>query len=138
MKCLFWSLNKKIINQFDTLSSSNLQKFVETIVTFSSKLSVGWTSSPVRAKENLQKLVFPSGINYNVKKEAFRTEKVNELFSINASLNSLSEDDIKENGGIKTTVSNLVGRTGFEPATPWSQTRYSTGLNYLPKSSEFY
>ncbi len=25
-----------------------------------------------------------------------------------------------------------VGRTGFEPATPWSQTRYSTGLNYLP------
>ena len=26
-----------------------------------------------------------------------------------------------------------VGRTGFEPATPWSQTTYSTGLNYLPK-----
>ena len=25
-----------------------------------------------------------------------------------------------------------VGRTGFEPATPWSQTKYSTGLNYLP------
>jgi hypothetical protein len=25
-----------------------------------------------------------------------------------------------------------VGRTGFEPATPWSQTTYSTGLNYLP------
>jgi hypothetical protein len=27
-----------------------------------------------------------------------------------------------------------VGRTGFEPATPWSQTTYSTGLNYLPKN----
>jgi hypothetical protein len=26
----------------------------------------------------------------------------------------------------------VVGRTGFEPATPWSQTKYSTGLNYLP------
>ena len=26
----------------------------------------------------------------------------------------------------------FVGRTGFEPATPWSQTTYSTGLNYLP------
>ncbi len=25
-----------------------------------------------------------------------------------------------------------VGRTGFEPATPWSQTMYSTELNYLP------
>ena len=30
----------------------------------------------------------------------------------------------------------LVGRTGFEPATPWSQTRYSTGLNYLPFISQ--
>lgn len=28
---------------------------------------------------------------------------------------------------------HFVGRTGFEPATPWSQTTYSTGLNYLPK-----
>ena len=28
-----------------------------------------------------------------------------------------------------------VGRTGFEPATPWSQTTYSTGLNYLPNST---
>ena len=31
-----------------------------------------------------------------------------------------------------STLSRQVGRTGFEPATPWSQTRYSTGLNYLP------
>src|SRR6185295_961003 len=31
-------------------------------------------------------------------------------------------------------VNATVGRTGFEPATPWSQTTYSTGLNYLPKS----
>ena len=32
-----------------------------------------------------------------------------------------------------STLSRQVGRTGFEPATPWSQTTYSTGLNYLPK-----
>jgi hypothetical protein len=49
-------------------------------------------------------------------------------------LNSLSDDEINKQGGIKATLSNLVGRTGFEPATPWSQTRYSTGLNYLPNS----
>ncbi len=28
----------------------------------------------------------------------------------------------------------VVGMTGFEPATPWSQTRYSTGLNYIPNA----
>ncbi len=27
-----------------------------------------------------------------------------------------------------------VGKTGFEPATPWSQTRCATGLRYFPPS----
>ena len=27
----------------------------------------------------------------------------------------------------------LIGKTGFEPATPWSQTKYSTKLSYFPK-----
>ena len=93
-----------------------------------------WASSPVRVKENLQKLVFPSGISYDVKKEAFRTEEVNELFSLNASLNALSEDDIKENGGIEATVSNLVGWTGFEPATPCTPYKCATGLRHHPNS----
>ena len=26
----------------------------------------------------------------------------------------------------------MVGKTGFEPATPWSQTRCATGLRYFP------
>ena len=28
--------------------------------------------------------------------------------------------------------SKYVGKTGFEPATPWSQTRCATGLRYFP------
>ena len=30
----------------------------------------------------------------------------------------------------------LVGKTGFEPATPWSQTRCATGLRYFPNANE--
>ena len=29
----------------------------------------------------------------------------------------------------------LVGAKGFEPSTPWSQTKYSTRLSYTPKTS---
>ncbi len=29
---------------------------------------------------------------------------------------------------------NLVGVQGFEPWTPWSQTRCATGLRYTPRS----
>jgi hypothetical protein len=39
---------------------------------------------------------------------------------------------IKKASDYRLRLFHLVGRTGFEPATPWSQTRYSTGLNYLP------
>ena len=31
-----------------------------------------------------------------------------------------------------TTPASMVGKTGFEPATPWSQTRCSTKLSYFP------
>ena len=27
----------------------------------------------------------------------------------------------------------MVGKTGFEPATPWSQTKCSTKLSHIPK-----
>ncbi len=29
-------------------------------------------------------------------------------------------------------IFKCVGKTGFEPATPWSQTRCATGLRYFP------
>ena len=30
-------------------------------------------------------------------------------------------------------IIKLVGMTGFEPATPWSQTKCSTKLSHIPK-----
>ena len=40
-------------------------------------------------------------------------------------------------GNIKTFVkqrliNKMVGKTGFEPATPWSQTKCSTKLSHFP------
>ena len=32
----------------------------------------------------------------------------------------------------------MVGAAGFEPATPWSQTRCSTKLSYVPNNIHFY
>jgi site-specific DNA recombinase len=114
--------------------SSNLERTIEEAVTFSSKAVLAWSSSPVKVKERLQRLIFPDGITYNMKTELFRTEKVNALFSLNAELNTLSEEDINKQGGIKTTLSNSVGMTGFEPATPSSRTKCATGLRYIPNT----
>ena len=35
-----------------------------------------------------------------------------------------------------TNREEMVGTTGFEPATSWSQTKCSTGLSYVPNSDE--
>ena len=32
----------------------------------------------------------------------------------------------------KLKLYEMVGKTGFEPATPWSQTKCSTKLSYFP------
>ena len=111
---------------------SNLKKYYETGVSISSKLATGWAFREVSIKEKLQKLVFPEGIVYDFDKQQFQTSKVNEVFERIADLNRISDDDINKQGGIKATLSSLVGKTGFEPATPWSQTRCATGLRYFP------
>ena len=42
--------------------------------------------------------------------------------------------DIKNKCNINT-LHLLVGATGFEPATTWSQTRCATGLRYAPNTA---
>ena len=46
-------------------------------------------------KEKLQRLVFPKGIIYTKKKEAFRTEKVNSIFALIADAAKGSEENKK-------------------------------------------
>ena len=110
-----------------------VKNIVEQAVTYSLKLTQEWHLSPVRIKENLQKLIFPEGVRYDVKKEAFRTERVNLVFAVNASGNSLSEEEINKQGGLKATLFCFVGWTGFEPATPCTPYKCATGLRHHPK-----
>ena len=93
----------------------------------------GFRASGEVTKDDFEKVIFPEGVYYNLENEAFRTEKVNRVFQLIPQLNCISGDDKKRQEAIESLLSSHVGRTGFEPATPWSQTTYSTGLNYLPK-----
>lgn len=110
----FTNEKEDILDSFRScsVSSSNLESFLENVVTFSAKVTTGWTSSAVKLKENLQKLVFPSGISYCIKYEAFRTENVNFVFAVNAELNRLSEYGINKQGGM-TSLFSFVGMTGL-------------------------
>ena len=104
-------------------SSSNLQNYLEKVLVLSSKLATVWASSPTKTKEVLQNAIYPEGVTYNRKNGGFRTTKVNEVFGWIAQQAEVSGDKDKGLIDNKANQSSQVGKTGFEPATPWSQTR---------------
>ena len=115
---------------------SNYNQYLSNALQFSSKLSAVWASASIPHKERLQNAIFPEGVMYNRKNEAFRTENVGVLFGVIASLNSIPEDNKKGQLNRIIELSNQVGMTGFEPATPTSRTWYATGLRYIPKNEQ--
>jgi site-specific DNA recombinase len=117
---------------FPKKSISNFEDKINNAVNICSKLNEIWGSSNFHEREKFQNLLFPEGIWYNKENHSFRTPKTNLLFSAITSLQSVSALNDKGQITNKSDLSFSVGRTGFEPATPWSQTKYSTELNYLP------
>jgi site-specific DNA recombinase len=64
--------------------------------------------------------------------DRLRTPRVNEAAWLIYNLGAGFGRNEKGQNGIISTLSSQVGKTGFEPATPWSQTRCATGLRYFP------
>ncbi len=62
----------------------------------------------------------------------FRTTRINDAVSCIYSLSAAFDEKEKGQSGNISSLSSQVGKTGFEPATPWSQTRCATGLRYFP------
>ncbi len=130
----------KILDGMETCGkdSSNYTDYFSFALQISSKLTSIWTSGGIPVKEKVQEIIFPEGVVYNRKNQTFRTTKTNEVFSLIADVNTVSGD--VKNGLVNKIVdqSIQVGKTGFEPATPWSQTKCATGLRYFPITHFYY
>ncbi len=113
--------------------SSNLHETLSAALDFSATLPARWSSAGINEKESLQKLVFPEGVVYDFKNEAFRTEKANEIFRCIAQLNSVSSENENGQTSNETGLSNSVGAARFELATSWSQTRRDNRATLRPE-----
>ncbi len=58
----------------------NLDSHLKKVVIFSTELPVVWTSGRFALKERFQNMIFPEGITYDMKKDEFRTGRVNYVF----------------------------------------------------------
>ena len=106
--------------------SSNLDEYLQITLERASKLLKMSDVFDYTGKQRLQYLVFPKGMKYDRKKDEVRTDEINSIFCQIARLSGISGQN--ESGQTNTSIdlSAQVGRTGFEPATPWSQTRCAT------------
>jgi site-specific DNA recombinase len=97
---------------------SNPEEVINQAISFSSKLAMVWRSLDTSAKEKLQTLVFPDGIIYDRQNEAFRTPKVNYIFSRIAHLSSNPPQNEKGTDHLFDNQSLFAERKGFEPLIP--------------------
>ncbi len=111
---------KDIVKKLSQLTTgiSNPLGALEKAVGISVGLATEWDSSNVEQKEKLQKLVFPDGIVYDKKKGAFRTQRVNSIFELIASLSSVSCEKEKRQTGVETCLSPCVRQRRFELPCP--------------------
>ncbi|WP_291913547.1 hypothetical protein [Chitinophaga sp. CB10] len=64
------------------VSISTLNESINETVLFSCKINQVWDSSEIGVKDLLQKLIFPEGILFDRRKEAFRSIKTNFIFQL--------------------------------------------------------
>lgn len=95
-------------------SNSNLEKYIERSTQYLVELPSLWASSDYKAKQELQRTIFPEGIFYSKKNRETRTTKINSVFALIARQKGVSEE--KETGTSEVTFKNsgLVARTRIE------------------------
>jgi site-specific DNA recombinase len=94
------------------------------------RLSEIYETGSIMEKRQVIGLVYPEKLVYDG--DQLRTTRINEAVRLIYTLDKELAENEKGQNGNKTILSSQVGKTGFEPATPWSQTRCATGLRYFP------
>lgn len=94
--------------EFPEFKSSNLENAINLALNMSSNLNELWVSGNLEQKQQLQKLVFPSGLGYDKQSDKVQTTSINEFLSLTNSIsNNLGK--VKSGDSIKNDqISALV------------------------------
>ena len=108
---------------------SNLEKCIDTTMTYASKLNAMWNAGDYNKKQRLQFLLFPEGMSYNRINDECRTKRVNTVFLYIFQLASILGEKKSGNNGCKTDVAALVESIGVEPTTSCMPCKRSSQLS---------
>ena len=74
---------------------SNLEKSVDTVLSYAGKFNTMWDSADCGQKQQLQNLIFPEGMYYIKKKDTGRADRVNAVFLTMSQLAGKLEENKK-------------------------------------------
>ena len=101
---------------------SNMEKFVDKAVLMCCQLGNLWIDGDFESRQELQKLVFPSGILLDKENGNYRTENENEVFKIMRLFSSTYSDKKEKATNDFHRLSPCVGMRRLERPTPTSRT----------------
>ena len=107
---------------------SNSKQLIEKALNICQNLSGMWVSADLQNKQQLQKIVFPEGLSYDLKRDTYRTSRMNELVCASACQSRVLTKNKTENSSLKMKNSPLV------PAQPF----YRTGNEECPVPLQVY
>ena len=112
----YFKEKQEIENQIklNTPDLSNLDYCVELALKISSNLPELWNSEDYHTQKRLQELIFPDGIRYNKTEDAYRTERVNSIFSVIPRGKQLLEENKSGHNNEKLLMSACVPGTRIE------------------------
>ena len=130
----FATERKNIVDELAKVAQviSNPDEAFDKAINFSLELALRWRSADIKDKEKLQKLLFPDGIVFDQKNRVFRTERVNVIFLLLSSLQSIIEDSEKGQTGILDRLSLSAEKQGFEPWIPFDRYTHFPGVPLQP------
>lgn len=107
--------------------SSNQPNALRKAANLCANLLMIWQLGNIKLREQLQKLVFPLGIEYDRENGVVRTEKVNEVFQLIAKLSGASGGSQRGLPPFLWEQSPLAEREGFEPPDLLQSPVFKTG-----------
>ena len=99
-----------------------MEKFVDRAMLMCCQLGDLWVDGDFESRQELQKLVFPSGILLDKENGNYRTENENEVFKIMRLFSSTYSDKKEKATTENARLSPYVGKRRLERPTPTSRT----------------
>ena len=91
---------------------SNLEKSLDAVLSYASKLDTMWDFADYSQKQQLQNLIFPEGMYYSKKKDICQIERLNAVFLCMSQLAGILKENKKGENSLETNFPVFVVRAG--------------------------